>query len=87
MAVVLLPAIALWIDRPPARVAHARRRRGRAQPAPGRGRARCAARAFWSVAAPFAMALTAQVGFLVHQIALLEPALGRAAGRALGRGR
>jgi cyanate permease len=34
--------------------------------------------AFWSVAAPFAMALTAQVGFLVHQIAMLEPALGRA---------
>ena len=34
--------------------------------------------AFWSVAAPFAMALMAQVGFLVHQIALLEPAIGRA---------
>ena len=33
---------------------------------------------FWSVAAPFAMALTAQVGFLVHQIAILEPAIGRA---------
>jgi cyanate permease len=33
--------------------------------------------AFWSVAGPFALALMAQVGFLVHQIALLEPALGR----------
>jgi cyanate permease len=33
---------------------------------------------FWSVAAPFALALTAQVAFLVHQIAILEPALGRA---------
>jgi cyanate permease len=30
------------------------------------------------VAAPFALALTAQVGFLVHQIAILEPMLGRA---------
>jgi cyanate permease len=33
---------------------------------------------FWSVAAPFALALTAQVGFLVHQIAALEPMIGRA---------
>jgi cyanate permease len=33
---------------------------------------------FWSVAAPIALALTAQVGFLVHQIAILEPILGRA---------
>src|SRR6185437_11346657 len=32
---------------------------------------------FWSVAAPFAMALTVQVGFLVHQIAMLEPKIGR----------
>ena len=40
--------------------------------------------AFWSVAAPFALALMAQVGFLVHQIAFLEPALGRtAAGSAV----
>ena len=30
------------------------------------------------MAAPFALALTAQVGFLVHQIAILEPMLGRA---------
>jgi len=34
--------------------------------------------AFWSVAAPFAVALTAQVGFLVHQVAFLQPVLGRA---------
>jgi cyanate permease len=40
--------------------------------------------AFWSVAAPFALALMAQVGFLVHQIALLEPSIGRtAAGMAV----
>jgi MFS family permease len=32
---------------------------------------------FWSVAAPFALALTAQVGFIVHQIAFLDPILGR----------
>jgi MFS family permease len=33
---------------------------------------------FWSVSAPFALAFFTQVGFLVHQIALLEPSVGRA---------
>jgi MFS family permease len=33
---------------------------------------------FWTVTAPFALALLAQVGFIVHQIALLEPTMGRA---------
>jgi predicted MFS family arabinose efflux permease len=33
--------------------------------------------AFWTITIPFALALLAQVGFLVHQIALLEPKLGR----------
>jgi MFS family permease len=75
--VVLLPIVALWIDRPAATPAvdHS----VRAAPAAAATR-RSALRnlKFWSVAAPFAMALTAQVGFLVHQIAFLEPMLGRA---------
>jgi len=61
-AVVLLPVIALWIDRPPASVAptpsgtvHA----AAAAPAWSRRRA-LNSPAFWSVAAPFAVALTAQ---------------------------
>jgi MFS family permease len=33
--------------------------------------------AFWTITAPFALALMAQIGFLVHQIALLEPRIGR----------
>jgi MFS family permease len=33
---------------------------------------------FWTITVPFALALLAQVGFIVHQIALLEPAMGRA---------
>jgi MFS family permease len=33
---------------------------------------------FWTIAAPFALALAAQVGFIVHQISLLTPALGEA---------
>ena len=33
-------------------------------------------RHFWSLAAPFALALMAQVGFIVHQVAFLLPRLG-----------
>jgi MFS family permease len=33
---------------------------------------------FWTITASFALALLAQIGFIVHQIALLEPAMGRA---------
>ena len=33
--------------------------------------------AFWTISIPFALALVAQVGFIVHQIALLEPKIGR----------
>jgi cyanate permease len=75
MAAVLIPSIAIWIGRPPLRGETG----GGAAPAPARWTRRGALRslAFWSVAAPFAMALMAQVGFLVHQIAFLEPAIGR----------
>jgi predicted MFS family arabinose efflux permease len=34
--------------------------------------------AFWTISIPFALALLAQIGFIVHQIALLEPKVGRA---------
>ena len=75
IAAVLLPAIALWIDRPRTRAG------GAAAALPSalwNRRDALRSRAFWSVAAPFAMALTAQVGFLVHQIPILEPSIGRA---------
>jgi MFS family permease len=32
---------------------------------------------FWTASAPFALALLAQIGFIVHQIAILEPTMGR----------
>jgi MFS family permease len=32
---------------------------------------------FWTIAGPFSLALLAQVGFIVHQIVLLQPAMGR----------
>src|SRR5262245_2418734 len=75
-AVILLPVIALWIDQPRAAAAGGSPAAS-AGPAWTRASALRSA-AFWSVAAPFAMALTAQVGFLVHQIAFLQPLLGRA---------
>jgi len=34
--------------------------------------------AFWTVSGPFALALIAQVAFIVHQIAFMEPIVGRA---------
>ena len=84
MAMMLLPAIAL-LDRPATGAAVVTLHR-RSQEAAAWTRAMALrSPAFWSVAAPFAMALTAQVGFMVHQIAILEPAMGRAhAGLSVG---
>jgi MFS family permease len=74
IAVILLPALALWIDRP----AIAATSPDAAPAAAWSRRSALRSTKFWSVAAPFAMALTAQVGFLVHQIAILQPTTGRA---------
>ena len=74
MAVVLLPAVALWIGRP----ANAAARLHAATAAPGwTRRGALHSPKFWSVAAPFTLALTAQVGFLVHQLPALGPIMGR----------
>ena len=77
-AVILLPVIALWIDQPHSRAISSPDPASNAPIAPTWTR-RSALRsaAFWSVTAPFAMALTAQVGFLVHQVPFLQPVLGR----------
>jgi predicted MFS family arabinose efflux permease len=74
MAVLLLPAITFWISRP-----HQAAAATRAAPATAAWTRQRALRSasFWSVAAPFALGLTAQVGFLVHQIPALEPIMGR----------
>lgn len=73
IALILLPSIALWVDRPVA----ARSSTTASVAAGWTRRSALRSAKFWSVAAPFALALTAQVGFLVHQIAALEPMLGR----------
>jgi predicted MFS family arabinose efflux permease len=75
LAVVLLPAVVFWIGRPDAIPA----RPGDATAVSTWTRTSALrSTKFWSVAAPCALALTAQVGFLVHQIAALEPIMGRA---------
>ncbi|QQS11720.1 MAG: MFS transporter [Rhodospirillales bacterium] len=86
---VVIPAAWLWIDRPPPGVPGvpaARPLPAGAAPAPAWTRPRALRSGhFWTVAAPFALALFAQVGFLMHQIAFLEPMIGRyAAGVAVG---
>jgi MFS family permease len=80
MAVVLGPAIAFWIDRPPVRrpsaVAGAPRSETPSKATWTRRRA-LRSLSFWSVTVPFTLGLTAQVGFLVHQFPFLQPILGR----------
>jgi MFS family permease len=82
MLLTLLPVVAFAIGTPPAHSAsRAPYDASAATPALGKPewtRARALRSfAFWSVAAPFALGLLAQVGFLVHQIAFLEPLIGR----------
>ncbi len=77
MIVVLVPVVLLWIGPCPAQahtVSHTQ------IPAAPKTMSRAIATrrpAFWTIAVPFALALLAQVGVIVHQIALLEPKIGR----------
>ena len=80
MAVVLVPLTLACIKAPPSGVARA----SPASPArlanpPASWTRALALRSFrfWTITVPFALALVAQVGFLVHQIAFLEPVIGR----------
>jgi cyanate permease len=83
MVVVLLPVVVIWID-PPQPIADPATGRKDASPRRKAGaetdgmsrRTLMRQPAFWTVTFPFALALLAQVGFIVHQIALLEPKIG-----------
>jgi predicted MFS family arabinose efflux permease len=79
MIVILVPVVLLWIGPRLAIGAEPQIQSPKISAAPKTmSRAIVLRRlAFWTIAIPFALALMAQVGFIVHQIALLEPKLGR----------
>jgi MFS family permease len=84
MVVVLVPVVVLWIGpRSPIGSLPERQMRARlpSQTSDARNnvsRGMVVRRlAFWTISVPFALALMAQIGFIVHQIALLEPKIGR----------
>jgi MFS family permease len=84
MVAVLVPVTKAWIGPPsvgiPAEAAITGSSPTQTSSAPGdMSRAKLLRNlAFWTISIPFAFALLAQVGFIVHQIALLEPKIGRA---------
>src|ERR1041384_3872978 len=71
-AVILVPVILLWVPSHAAPAAQASTESASTR----RGVLRNAQ--FWTVSGPFALALIAQVAFIVHQIAFMEPIVGRA---------
>jgi MFS family permease len=73
MVAILVPAVLLWV--PP--LAGTPAPHPTMEPAWTRGDA-LRSLPFWTVSGPFALALTAQVAFIVHQIAFMEPIVGRA---------
>jgi MFS family permease len=84
MVAVLVPVAVAWIG-PPAAAGSAEAPANdssqvRVSSAPGEvSRAKLIrSMALWTISIPFALALLAQIGFIVHQIALLEPKIGRA---------
>jgi MFS family permease len=75
MVAILVPAVLLWVKVPPGKEPHSRATA--AAPAWTR-RDALVSLPFWTVSGPFALALLAQVAFIVHQIAFMEPLTGRA---------
>jgi MFS family permease len=82
MVLVLVPVAIAWIGPPPATGSAETNvsSQARIPSAPGDvSRAKLMrSMALWTISIPFALALVAQIGFIVHQIALLEPKIGRA---------
>ncbi len=84
MLVLLLPLVWLWVRRRPGDLGLRPDGRTDTPPADARPRAEPPLRRaslfgrlnFWTISAPFALGLLAQVGFLTHQAAYLGPVLG-----------
>jgi MFS family permease len=73
MVAILVPAVLLWVPRQAAPVSAT----ATAEPSWTRREA-LRSLPFWTVSGPFALALIGQVAFIVHQIAFMEPIVGRA---------
>ena len=78
LLILLVPATLAWIGPPPnAGATAATADQSAPQPASSISRTEVVRRpAFWTIAIPFALGIIAQVGFIVHQIAILEPKIG-----------
>jgi MFS family permease len=76
LMVILLVPLAIWLGDPRGAAAAPVTGQGATLPAQTKAQALTNAH-FWTVAGPFALALTAQVGFIVHLIAFLSPTIGR----------
>ena len=83
MVVVLVPVVVMWID-PYPRSGDLVRHQTVCLPARPSEKQKNLPRsavirrlAFWTISVPFALALVAQIGFIVHQIALFELKIGR----------
>jgi MFS family permease len=72
MVAILVPVIFLWV---PSRAAPVQ---DSASESSWTRRDTLRSLPFWTVSGPFALALIAQVAFIVHQIAFMEPIVGRA---------
>ncbi|GAC1509356.1 MAG: MFS transporter [Bradyrhizobium sp.] len=80
MLAVLVPVTVAWIGPPPAVARIDDPPQAEAPSAASDiSRAKIMRRmGFWTISIPFALALVAQIGFIVQQIAMLEPKIGRA---------
>jgi MFS family permease len=84
MVVVLVPVVVLWIGPHPPIGGLLERETRHQLPSQSPAAQNTVSRAmvvrrlaFWTISVAFALALMAQIGFIVHQIALLEPKIGR----------
>ncbi|MFT4115925.1 MFS transporter [Bradyrhizobium sp.] len=78
MVVLVLPVVAIFIGWPDG-VASGRQPSRGEPAAPSQSRkALLANAAFWTMVLPIAIALLAQMGFIIHQVTFLEPLIGRA---------
>ncbi|MCK1722303.1 MFS transporter [Bradyrhizobium sp. 141] len=80
MMVLVLPVVVIFIGWPAGTSLASDGRSSGGVAAPGRSRkALLANAAFWTMVLPIAIALLAQMGFIIHQVTFLEPLIGRSA--------